>query len=74
MTLHVAREEPAGSFHYERLEYLQAANLPDVVEVGYEMTKERFVVRLRNGRSRVSRVEDFTRRFFEDVVARHFGT
>ncbi len=74
VTLHVAREEPAGSFHYERLEYLQAANLPDVVEVGYEMTKERFVVRLRNGRSRVSRVEDFIRRFFEDVVARHFGT
>ena len=74
VTLHVAREEPPGSFHYERLEYMQSTNLPDVVEVGYEMTKERFVIRLRNGRSRVSRVEDFIKHFFEDIVSRHFAT
>ncbi len=74
VTLHVAREEPASSFHYESIEYLQAENLPGLIEVGYEMKKERFVVRLRDGRSRVSGVEELIRRFFEDVIAKHFGT
>ena len=73
VTLHVAREEPAGSFHYERLEYIESPNVPDLVEVGYEMSKERFVVRMRNGRSRVSGVEEFTQRFFRDIVAKHFN-
>lgn len=74
VTLHVAREEPSGSFHYERTEYLQAENLPGLIEVGYEMKKERFVVRLRNGRSRVSGVEKLSKRFFDDVIERHFRT
>ena len=73
VTLHVAREEPANSFNYERLEHIQSANVPDLAEIGHEMSKERFVVRLRNGRSRTSRVEEFTKRFFEDVVAKHFA-
>lgn len=73
VTLHVAREEPPGSFNYERLEHIQSSNIPDLAEIGYEMSKERFVVRRRNGRSRTSRVEEFTKRFFEDVVAKHFA-
>ena len=73
VTLHVAREEPPSSFNYQRLEHIESANVPDLSEVGYEMSKERFVVRMRNGRSRASGVEDFTKRFFEDIVAKHFG-
>ena len=73
VTLHVAREEPPNSFNYQRLEHIESANVPDLSEVGYEMSKERFVVRMRNGRSRASGVEDFTKRFFEDIVAKHFG-
>ena len=74
VTLHVAREEPPNSFNYERLEYIESTNVPDLVEVGYEMSKERFVIRVRNGRSRTSGVEDFTRRFFEDIVQKHFNS
>lgn len=73
VTLHVAREEPPGSFNYERLENIQSANVPELAEVGYEMSKERFVVRMRNGRSRTNRVEEFTKLFFEDVVQKHFA-
>ena len=73
VTLHVAREEPPSSFNYERLEHIQSSNVPDLAEIGYEMSKARFVVRMRNGRSRTSRVEEFTKLFFEDVVAKHFA-
>lgn len=73
VTLHVAREEPPNSFHYERLENIQSSNVPDLAEIGYEMSKERFVIRMRNGRSRASGVEEFIKLFFEDVVAKHFA-
>ena len=73
VTLHIAREEPTNSYHYEKLEHVSAANVPDLVEIGYEMPKERFVERMRNGRSRYNRVEDFGKRFFEEVVAKHFS-
>ena len=72
VTLHLAREEPPNSFSYERLEYIDSPNVPNLTEVGYEMTKERFVVKSRNTNPRKSRVEDFTKQFFEDVVAKHF--
>lgn len=73
VTLHVAREEPPGSFYYERLENIQSPNVPNLVEIGYEVTKERFAVRMRTGQPRTSRIEEFTKRFFEDVVSRHFS-
>ena len=73
VTLHIAREEPPNSFNYDRLEHITAPNVPDLAEIGYEIAKERFVVRLRNGRTRTSRVEEFGKRFFEDIVAGHFA-
>ena len=69
----MAREEPPSSFYYERLENIQSPDVPNLVEIGYEMSKERFVVRMRNGQPRTSRVEEFTKRFFEDVVSKHFS-
>ena len=73
VTLHVALEEPPNSYNYERLENVQAKNVADLVEIGYEISKERFVVRTRDGRPRMTSVEDFTKRFFEDIVAKHFA-
>ena len=72
VTLHVAREEPPNSYNYERLENIHAANVPELVEIGYEMSKERFVVRTRDGRPRMNSVEEFTKQFFKDIVAKHF--
>ena len=74
VTLHLAREEPENSYNYERLDSLDMPNVPDVVETGYEMSKERFVVRRRNGRALICRVEEFGKQFFEDVVDKHLGT
>lgn len=74
VTLHVAREEPPNSFYYERLDRISSPNVPNTVEIGYEMVKERFVVRMRDGRPKTSLVEDFARQFFEDVAAKHFAT
>ena len=74
VTLRLARENPPNSFYYERLENIRAndGNVPNLAEVGYEMSRERFVVQPRHGRSRMSRVEEFTKQFFEEVVASHF--
>ncbi len=68
VTLHIAREEPMNSYHYEPIEYMKAEHLPSTVEVGYEIKKERFVIRPRNGRPRMSSVEEFGRQFFERVI------
>ena len=73
VTLHVAREEPANSFHYERVEHIESSNVPGLTEIGYEMSKERFVVRMRTGRGRARGIEDFTKQFFEDIVSKHFA-
>ena len=74
VTLHVAREEPQNSYNYERLENVVAENVPDLLEIGYEISKERFVVRKRSRRASVGRIEELGRRFFEEVVAKHFQT
>lgn len=74
VTLHLAREEPENSYNYERLDNLSKPNVPDLVEIGYEISKERFVLRRKNGRSSISRVEEFSKQFFEDVVDKHFKT
>lgn len=73
VTLHIAREEPPNSFHYERLEQIQAPNVPGLAEVGYEISGEHFVVGMCNGHTKVSRVEEFTKRLFDEIVAKHFA-
>ena len=72
VTLHVAREEPANSYNYERLDNLFEPNVPNLVEIGYEISKERFVLRKKNGRPSIGRVEEFGKQFFEDVVSKQF--
>ena len=79
VTLRLARENPPNSYRYERLENIRSgvARIPDVAEVGYELGRESFVIQPRKvsagSRSRMARVEDFIRQFFEEVVNNHFG-
>lgn len=73
VSLFVAREEPAGSFNYERLEQLNAPNIPNLVEIGYDWKKEQFQVRKRAAGVSYARAEQICRDFFEDVANRHFS-
>ncbi len=74
VSLHVAREEPAGSYTYERLDILSAPNVPNLVEVGYDASKEEFWARKKTGGVAETKIEKICRDFFEDVVQRHFSS
>lgn len=74
VTVLVAREEPPGSFYYERLENIDAPNVPDIVEIGYKMRDETFVARNRNGKVVAHKVERIVQTFFEQVTAKHFAS
>ena len=43
VTLHLSREEPPKSFRYQKLDHLNAPNIPNVVEIGYRAKDEHFV-------------------------------
>lgn len=73
VTLHLSREEPAGSFHYERLDKISSPNVPDIHELGYKPESERFVVRGAGRRPRQEKLEALGRRFFDEVVSKHFS-
>lgn len=77
VTLHLAREEPQDSYNYEYLEHITAPNVPNLIEIGYDMPKEKFVTHKKSGRftkDRVAegRIEEIGKKFFEDVVQKHF--
>lgn len=74
VTLHVAREEPPGSFFFERLERLNAPNVPDLLEVGYLPSPERFVGRYRGDVVRRDKIEAIGSSFIEDVIKCHFSS
>ncbi len=73
VTLHVAREDPPGSYYYERLDRLTAPNVPDLHEIGYDMKKEQFVFFRQRGLKR-DRIEPLGRSFFEEVLKKHFSS
>jgi Fic family protein len=72
VTLHVSREEPSGSWHYERLDYITAPNVPDLREFGYVPKEEQFVAR-EVGRTARGKIEPIGKRFFDEVIAKHFA-
>ncbi|MBI3683050.1 MAG: Fic family protein [Acidobacteria bacterium] len=74
VTLHVAREEPPGSYYYERLDAITAPNVPSLVEIGYQPAAEQFVFRYRNGETRIGKIDQIGRNFFEEVVKVGFST
>lgn len=72
VSLFVAREEPPGSFYYERLDRLNANNVSSIAEVGYQQTNESFVCRSTTGSIASSRIDELARRFFDEVIKSHF--
>lgn len=74
VTLHVAREEPPGSFNYDRLEYIPASNVPALLEVGYRPKDEVFVARTSPDKKKDGKIEEIGRKFFDDVVRFHFSS
>ncbi|MFM7548913.1 MAG: Fic family protein [Cyanobacteriota bacterium] len=68
VTLHLSREEPAGSFHYEFLDQITAPNVPNIVEIGYNPESEAFVVRGVDSRVREEKVDSLCRFFIQEVV------
>lgn len=70
VTAHVSREE--GSYQYVRLDNLTSPNVPDLREIGYLPSEERFVARYGAGILRKDRVEVIGRQFIEQVVSMHF--
>jgi len=73
VTLHIAREDPAGSFHYGRLDSMSAPNVPNLLEVGFHVQKAMFAIRDKSRTSTVERFEAIGERFFREVVEKHFA-
>ena len=73
VTLHVAREEPASSFNYERLDNIGAPNVPNIHELGYKPDIERFVARGSGGNLKEAKLEKLGRLFFKEVIDKHFA-
>ena len=42
--LFIARETPAGSFHYEKLDFITAPDVPAMVEIGYNVDEGQFFI------------------------------
>lgn len=74
VTLHVGREDPPGSFFYQRLENITAPNVPGLVEVGYKASDEQFIARDRGGAKRKGKVEKIGKVFLEEVISMHFAS
>jgi hypothetical protein len=74
VTLHLAREEPQGSFKYERLETLSAPNVPSLIEIGYRPGEEKFIARYRDNSTKIGMVHEIGRHFFDEVISMHFST
>jgi Fic family protein len=74
VTLYLAREEPSGSFNYERLDNISAPNVPNLLEIAYDAQSEEFLARKKQGVLVRMKIEKLCREFFEDVVQKHFGS
>lgn len=72
VTLYVARENPSGSFHYDRLDAINESNVPDMAEMGYLTDKEMFIRRACSGQARQTKLDAMVRDFFDEVIAKHF--
>lgn len=74
VTLWIVREDPPGSYFYERLDNIDAPNVPSMREIGYSIRSERFVSRHVGGKVKQGKIEALGREFYEDVTRKHFGS
>ncbi len=73
VTVHLAREEPVGSFRYERLTAMSQPNVPATVEIGYKAKDEKFVAKAQSGRKKKDKIETIGKALLEDIVEKHFS-
>ncbi len=74
VTLHVAREEPPGSYYYQLLDFIDATNVPSLSEIGYDARAEEFVARSRKPSVKRGKIEVIGKHFFEEVIKFHFSS
>lgn len=72
VTIHISREEPPGTFHYEKLDQIKSSNVPDIFEICYQPIDEAFVVRGSNNAIRKEKGEALCKRFVQEVIDKHF--
>ena len=72
VVLYIAREDPPGSFYYQRLRDADAPMISSFTEIGYDINSERFVRIDHYDRMNEANVEQIARQFVDDVV-RQFG-
>ncbi len=72
VTLHIAREEPPGSFYYKRLRDIPTSDAPSFSEVGYDIQSERFIYINSSEDIREANVELIARQFITEIV-QQFG-
>lgn len=72
VTLHISREEPSGSFHYEMLDTLSAPNIPSFTEIGYKSSEEAFIVKTKS-QITTAKMDTASRKFIQDVIEKHFS-
>lgn len=73
VSLHLSREEPTGSFHYELLDQITSQSVPNIMEIGYNPASEAFVVRGIDSRVREEKGDSLCQRFIQEVVEKNFG-
>lgn len=72
VTLHLAKENPPGSYNYDRLEHIQSKKIPNMLELGYDMKDETFVLRERDDTTQSGTIDSISQRFFNEVMAFDF--
>ena len=73
VTVHIAREDPPGSFYYVTLRDITSPDVPSFVEIGYDIKTERFHCITQEGRSYEANVENMAQSFIRDIARVHFG-
>lgn len=73
VTLWISREEPQGSYFYERLDSISAPNVPSIREIGYSAAGEQFVCRKHTDVKFAGKIEKIGKAFYEDVISKHFS-
>lgn len=74
VALWIVREEPAGSYFYERLDDIDAPNVPGMREIGYNARLEQFVSRHVGDKIKRGKIEKIGKEFYEDVIKKHFSS
>lgn len=74
VTLSIVREQPADSYFYQRLDEIDAPNVPNMREIGYSVKDEKFVSRDYRASIKKGKIEKLGKAFYEDVVKKHFGS